>query len=213
MNPRLFEKLHQEAQAAASFADPAHDFGHVTRVVRSATTLARTEGAQVEVVRVAALLHELVNLPKSHPESSRSGELCAHAAARLLEREGAEAAFTAAVSECIRVHAFSAELSPTSLEAKILQDADRLDAIGAIGIARCFATCSSMGRPFYSEADPFCEHRPPDDKAWGLDHFYRKLLRIESSLHTATARTLAKTRVSFMNDFLNQLRSEIRVDL
>ena len=83
---------------------------------------------------------------------------------------------------------------PETIEGKVLQDADRLDAIGAIGIARCFATCAEMRVPFYNPDDPFCGVREPDDKRWGLDHFYRKLLRIPDGLHTATARAIAKDR-------------------
>jgi uncharacterized protein len=91
----------------------------------------------------------------------------------------------------------------------VLQDADRLDAIGAIGIARCLATCADMKRPFYAPDDPFCATRAPDDKQWGVDHFYRKLLRIGDGLHTATARALAGERAAFMRAFLEQLAREI----
>ena len=91
----------------------------------------------------------------------------------------------------------------------ILQDADRLDAIGAIGVARCMATCAEMGRPFYHEQDPFCLERPPEDRRWGLDHFETKLLRIPQALHTARARAIAGERVAFMRGFLTQLEREI----
>jgi uncharacterized protein len=107
------------------------------------------------------------------------------------------------------VHPFSLGVVPTTIEAKVLQDADRLDAIGAIGIARCFATTSVMKRPFYNPEDPFCAKREPDDKSWGLDHFYRKLLRIQDQLHTETARTMARERTAFMQAFLDQLAREL----
>ena len=122
------------------------------------------------------------------------------------------------IRECIRVHAFSRGLVPETIEGKVLQDADRLDAIGAIGIARCFATCAEMGVPFYQPDDPFCRAREPDDKRWGLDHFYRKLLRIPDGLHTATARAIAGDRIRIMEAFLAQLGRELtttndRIDL
>ena len=116
------------------------------------------------------------------------------------------------ICECIRVHAFSRGLVPDTIDGKILQDADRLDAIGAIGIARCFATCAEMAVPFYRSDDPFCDSREPDDKQWGLDHFYRKLLRIPDSLHTAAARAIAGDRVLFMYSFIKQLGREIGSD-
>ena len=189
--------------------DPAHDWLHVVRVERLGARIARETGAHVGIVRAAALLHEVVNLPKHHPDSHRSGELCAHAALEILHELGVDDATACAVAECIRVHGFSAGLEPDTLEAKVLQDADRLDAIGAIGIARCFATCASMGRPFYDDSDPFCRRRPPDDRRFGLDHFERKLLRIPERLHTDAARRLAHERAAFLQSFLRQFASEL----
>jgi uncharacterized protein len=208
IDPRLLAA----ARAAAEGADPAHDLLHVERVRATAAEIARAEGADVEVCETAALLHELFSYPKGHPESHRSGEVCAERAAALLRETGADAAFTERVAYAIRVHPFSAGIEPDTLEAKVLQDADRLDAIGAIGLARLFATTTAMRRPFYEPGDPFCERRTPDDRSYGLDHVYRKLLRIPQGLHTETARTLAAPRVVAMTAFLAQLRSEIRCD-
>jgi uncharacterized protein len=122
---------------------------------------------------------------------------------------GYPAAQNEAIKYCISVHSFSRGIVPETLEAKILQDADRLDAVGAVGIARCFATCADLKRPFYRQEDPFCRARAPDDKLWGVDHFYRKLLRLGETLHTPTARALAAARLDFMNTFLRQFESEI----
>ena len=168
----LVLRLRAVAEARGS-SGPAHDFQHVLRVAASARRIGEEEGARQDVVVPAALLHELFNHPKGHPDSPRSGEVCAEHA-----RE-------------------------------VLQDADRLDAIGAIGIARCMATCAEMKRPFYSPIDPFCVERSPDDKAWGIDHFYAKLLRIPDALHTATARAMAGERLAMMTQFLGQLAREI----
>jgi uncharacterized protein len=92
---------------------------------------------------------------------------------------------------------------------KILQDADRLDAIGAIGIARVFATGGSLKRPFYNIDDPFCKTRKPDDKIWTVDHFYRKLLKLESLMNTKSGKMEAKKRTKILEDFLKQLKLEI----
>lgn len=196
------------AQSRAG-TDPAHDWLHVVRVERLGARIAEESGACVGIVRAAALLHEVVSLPKHHPESHRSGELCAEAALEILREIGVEEATSEAIASCIRVHGFSAGIDPDTLEGKVLQDADRLDAIGAIGIARCFATCASMQRPFYDDADPFCQHRPADDQRFGLDHFERKLLRIPERLHTDAARRLAHERASFVTAFLRQFGSEL----
>ncbi len=188
---------------------PAHDLSHVDRVASLAARIAEAEGADVDVCVTAALLHELVNLAKDHPDSSRSGDLCAIEAAVVLGVRGHDAIFIEAVVAAIRDHAFSKGASPPSLEARILQDADRLDAIGAVGIARCFATTTEMRRPFFATSDPFCKNRPPEDKRFGLDHFYRKLLRIDAGLHTVAARKLAVSRVSAMRAFLASLEDEL----
>ncbi|MBI5533205.1 MAG: HD domain-containing protein [Deltaproteobacteria bacterium] len=206
----LLGALEDAARRACEGAEPAHDLSHVLRVRANALRIAASEAVRVEVVEAAALLHELFNYPKNHPESHRSGEVCAHKARELLL---AQAEFPVELVEpicdCIRDHAFSRGVIPTSLEGRVLQDADRLDAIGAIGVARCFATCSTMGRPFYEPSDPFCRSREPEDKLWGVDHFYRKLLRIPEGLHTSAAREMATERTRFMREFLGQLEREV----
>ncbi len=95
------------------------------------------------------------------------------------------------------------------MEGKILQDADRLDAIGAIGIARAFAVSGSESRPFYNNDDPFCNARKPDDKKWAVDHFYRKLLKLEKLMNTKSAKIEAKKRTKILTKFLSELRDEI----
>jgi uncharacterized protein len=204
-----FSILRAAAFARIAGAEPAHDALHVTRVMTNARRIAAAEGANVDVCVTAALLHELFNYPKSHPDSSRSGDVCAEHATALLGEHGWDASFTARVAYCIRVHAFSRGIMPETREAKVLQDSDRLDAIGAIGIARCFATSAEMKQPFYAPDDPFCRAREPDDKQWGIDHFYRKLLRIGDGLHTKTARAIAAERVAFMRAYLDQLEREV----
>jgi uncharacterized protein len=126
-----------------------------------------------------------------------------------LKQEKYQDRYIEQIGYCIRVHSFSRGIVPATLEAKIVQDADRLDAIGAVGVARCFATCAEMRRPFYHPDDPFCAARVPDDKAWGLDHFYRKLLKISDGLHTGTARAMAREREQFLRAFVAQLQREI----
>jgi uncharacterized protein len=204
-----YAALKEIARAACADADSAHDWQHVLRVAGNAKVICAAEGADAAVVIPAALLHELFNFPKNHPDSSRSGEVCAQRALDVLADLDWTPADAERVAYCIRVHGFSRGIVPDTLEAKVLQDADRLDAIGAIGVARCFATGATMRQPFYDPADPLCAHRPPDDKRFSVDHFYKKLLIIEGTLHTATARTLAGERTRFMEAFLAQLAREI----
>lgn len=198
-----------EAARAASSVDPAHDILHVERVVRNAQRIMEVEGGRPEIVIPAVLLHELFSYPKGHPDSKYSGDVCAERARVVLEAEGYPEEDLPLVLTCIRDHSFSKGVVPDFLEGKIVQDADRLDAIGAIGVARMFATCAEMQRPFYDNEDPFCEHRDANDKLYGMDHFYTKLLKLADRMHTDTARQMAAQRTEFMHQFLRQWKNEL----
>ncbi len=205
----LFGRVAEAARERTANADPSHDWLHVARVADSVRIIAPEEGADLTVTATAALLHELVSLPKSHPEAHRSAEQCAQVASHLLGRLDAPEELILRVVTCIEEHPFSRGLTPSTRESAVLQDADRLDAIGAIGIARCLATSGMLGRPFYAEADPFCRTREPDDRSFAVDHFYRKLLRIAERLHTPAARRLAEPRMAAMRSWLAQLETEL----
>jgi uncharacterized protein len=208
----LWARLEAEAYALARSAEPAHDFFHVERVVGNALAIGRGEGVSDEVVAAAAtaaLLHELFTLPKNHPDSARAGDRCAEKAREVLEGEAAPTWLIEPVCGAIRDHSFSKGVVPDALPSRVLQDADRLDALGAIGLARMWATCADMKRPFYAPEDPFCATRAPDDKLWGLDHVFKKLLVIPERLHTKTARALAEERVTFLRTYVAQLGREI----
>lgn len=212
VDPVLWSRLEAEARSLARSHEPAHDFFHVERVVTNALAIGRGEGLGSDVVAAAAtaaLLHELFTLPKDHPDSARAGDTCALRARELLEREGAPSWLVDAASAAIRDHSFSKGVVPEVAVSRVLQDADRLDAVGAIGLARMWATCADMKRPFYAPDDPFCASRAPDDKLWGLDHVFKKLLVIPERLHTKTARSMAVERVAFLGVYVDQLRREI----
>jgi uncharacterized protein len=117
-----------------------------------------------------------------------------------------------AICHVIEAHSFSAGIKPKTIEAEILQDADRFDAIGAIGIARLFYIAGSLGSQLFDEDDPFAESRPLDDRRFALDHFEIKLLKLPEAMNTDAARALAQSRVGFLRSFLRQIRSEIEDD-
>jgi uncharacterized protein len=108
------------------------------------------------------------------------------------------------------VHNYIKRVVPASVEARILQDADRLDALGAIGIARTFSVGGSENRTLYNPDDPFCRlNRNLDDKQWTLDHFQTKLLKLQGSMHTETAKKIARERTRFIILFMRQMQKEI----
>ena len=189
--------------------DAAHDMQHIERVVLMARRLAKLEGADLAVVLPAAWLHDCVTLPKNAPNRQEASRLAAAEAIRFLRTIDYPEALLAGIAHAIAAHSFSAGIAPTTLEAKAVQDADRLDAIGAIGVARCLMVGGAVERPLYNPTDPFCQTREPDDLAYTIDHFYRKLLKIGQTLHTQAARDEAVRRNAFMHAFLDQLRLEI----
>jgi uncharacterized protein len=190
--------------------DPAHDFHHIMRVYKNAKLIGRREGTNMEILLLAVLLHDLVVYPKGSTKSSKSSDESADLAENILQSCGYSQDKINQVCYCIRVHSYSKRLVPASLEGRILQDADRLDALGAIGIARTFSIGGSEGRTFYNADDPFCRsNRELDDKQWTLDHFHKKLLKLEDFMHTRTARKIAQERTRFMTLFMRQLQKEI----
>ncbi len=189
--------------------DPAHDLEHVRRVVRTARALAAGEGADPAVVLPAAWLHDLVSIPKSDPRRRHASAMSAEAAAVFLRTAGYPAGLLPAIAHAIEAHSFSAGVEPRTLEARVVQDADRLEALGAIGIARVFSTAGTMGRRYYDPADPFAARRAPDDADNTLDHFAVKLFKVAATLRTAAGRAEGERRARFMRAYLEQLGSEI----
>jgi uncharacterized protein len=189
--------------------DPSHDFLHIKRVVSTATALARQEKADLAVIVPAAYFHDFVNVPKNDPRRKEASRLSADAVTAYLASIGYLPCYLEGIRHAIAAHSFSAGIPPETLEAKIVQDADRLDALGAIGIARCFSTASFMQQPYYCQNDPWAEHRILDDTSFSIDHFEVKLFKIAETMHTAAARTEAAKRIEFMKEYLAQLALEI----
>src|SRR5918911_712361 len=191
---------------------PAHDFQHILRVYKNAEMISKQESSvDLDVVLAAALLHDLVVYPKGSTKTINSADESAEVATKiLLEHKNYPIEKIEKVADAIRTHSYSKKLAPSTLEGKILQDADRLDAIGAIGLARTFSVGGSENRSLYNPADPFRKsERRLDDTQWTLDHVKSKLMVLKNSMHTKAAKKIAKERTEFMELFLNQLQKEI----
>lgn len=210
----------EQARALYTAGDAAHDFDHVLRVTRMAVRIATVEGADVEVVRLAALLHDVPAVEAVIGEQSLAERRGAHhlAAARyagdLLYGRGLETERVANVVHCIEAHRFrDRTVTPQTLEARCLYDADKLDSIGAIGVARAFAFGGADSSTLWSEPWPSA---PPDDarpqgSAYTPVHeFVYKLQRLQGTLYTATARNVASQRHQFMCLFFDQLDAEMQ---
>lgn len=206
---KQIEKLKIQVQKKMRKNDPAHDFEHTMRVYKNAQKLARKEKADLKLVLAAALLHDIVSFPKSDRRSKTSSTKSALEAQKMLKRYDYSNNEIEIVSQAIRDHSFTKGVVPRTIEGKVLQDADRLDAIGTIGIARTFSVGGAEKRPFFNKRDPFCQTRKPNDQRWTLDHFYKKLLLLEKKMNTKAAKIEAKRRTRIMKKFLNDLRKEI----
>jgi uncharacterized protein len=204
------ESMTEELKSMYERADPAHDFSHIMRVYRNAQIIGKAEGADMQVLLLAALLHDAGPESKS---SAKSESQPIKTAEDFLKKKGLSEDVRKRVLYAVEVHRFSKGIVPVTLEARILQDADRLDALGAIGIARVFLTGGFLGRPLYNPVDPFCRSREPDDDKWNLDHFFKKLLKLESGMHTDFARKLAARRADVLRGYLSDLQKEIGEEL
>jgi uncharacterized protein len=206
----MLDRIKRRVKKALEGRDPAHDFQHILRVYKNAEMIARREGANMQILLPAVLLHDLVVYPKGSAKTSKSADDSADIAEKWLRSYGYPQGKIEKICYCIRTHSYSKRLTPSSLEGKILQDADRLDALGAIGIARTFSVGGSESRLFYNPDDPFWKSgRELNDRDWTLDHFQTKLLKLTKSMHTKTAMEMAQERARFMELFIRQLQKEI----
>ena len=205
----VLEKIKNDSKKIMKNHDSAHDFNHVMRVYYNAKKLCKKEKANEKLVLSAVLLHDIISYPKSDKRSKNSSTKSAIEAKKILKKYKFSLNEIKIISKAIEEHSYSKNKIPTTLEGKILQDADRLDALGAIGIARTFAVSGAEKRQFYNNIDPFCSKRKPNDKEWSLDHFFKKLLLLESKMNTKSAKIEAKRRTKILKNFLSDLRKEI----
>lgn len=189
--------------------DLAHDMEHVQRVVATATRLARVEEADLEVVLPSAWLHDCVVMPKDSPLRGTASTLAAQVATDFLRTISYPEQHLQDIHHAISAHSFSSGIGPRTLEAMVVRDADFLDALGAIGIARCLMLGTTLGQRLYDPAEPIPQKRQPDDRRYTIDHFFVKLLRLADMMHTASGRSEANARTAFMQAFLEQFSSEL----
>lgn len=202
----------EQARTFYADADSAHDFEHILRVMRMAEHLARAEGGDVDVVRAAALLHDIARHDEDHGSSGADHAVVSAMDARsFLLENGADANFAERVADAIRSHRFRSTLSPTTLEGKILFDADKLDSIGAIGVARAYAVCGLVNQKLYSEpeANAVATRQQHNDGHSPVDEYHVKLKHLRERLFTPAAQRIAEERDAFMREFFERLTREV----
>lgn len=191
--------------------DAAHDFRHALRVAGWTLRIVG-EAVPPRLAILAALLHDVVNVPKTSPDRARASELCAGFARELLVKLALPAEEIELVADAITDHSFSRGAVPRSELGRALQDADRLEALGALGLMRCISTGVSFGADYFHPDDPWAEHRELQDLRYSVDHFQTKLLGLAATMQTEAGRREAERRTEFLRVFLRQLASEIGSD-
>jgi uncharacterized protein len=205
-----FEKLAAALVPHSSEGDDgSHDVAHVLRVFKNAMRIQAIEGGDARILAAAVLLHDCVAVEKNSPMRSKASALAAEKASAVLADLGWASDDITAVAHAIVAHSFSANVTPETLEARILQDADRLDAIGMVGAGRCFYIGGRMSSALYDPFDPAGSNRELDDKRYVIDHFQTKLFKLADGFQTKAGRALAATRDQRLRDFLAAFMDEI----
>ena len=210
LDDSVFEEIRKKSEAF--FTHSHHSKSHIERVYNLAIRIAKTENADLDVVKAAVLLHDIARAMEDE------GKIDDHAAegAKMAKEILREVCFpeekTAQVAYCIEMHRFRNGMQPESLEAKILQDADRLDMLGAVGIARVFARGGWQNMPLYDPSIP--PKQTYDGKSiTSINHFYEKILKVKNTLNTDTARQIAKERHMFVEEFLERFLKEAKGEI
>jgi uncharacterized protein len=196
-------------ECAAGDPDGAHDASHLDRVWRNAQALLNDyPEADVLVVLAACYLHDLVNLPKNDPARATASRRSAGLARERLPALGFPPEKLDALAHAIEAHSFSAAITPRTLEARIVQDADRLDGLGMVGLARMFYIAGKMGSGLAHGSDPLALERPLDDQRYSLDHIAVKLARLPGMMQTEAGRRLGERRLAALMDFRDAFAAE-----
>ncbi len=188
--------------------DPSHDLLHLKRVLKTALFLATTEGGNLEILIPAVLLHDIVQVPKNSPERSSTSEMAALKASEILEPLGWSKDDIKKIAQAVLEHSYSRGLAATSVESAILQDSDRLDALGAIGLMRMVSCGTLMGTPFYEDSIDVFSKNTYEDRKYIIDHVFTKLIRLPELMNFQWSQAEARKRFEFMEHFLRQLGAE-----
>ncbi|USE37783.1 phosphohydrolase [Endozoicomonas sp. SCSIO W0465] len=194
--------------------DDSHDFSHFQRVWKTAQQIMDQEPMPVNrlVVLAACYFHDIVVLPKDHPERFRASSLAALKTRACLEDMGFPCELIENVCHSVESHSYSAGIVPETIEAKVVQDADRMEALGAIGLARVFYTSGLLRRKMFDPEDPLAKHRGLDDREYALDHFQVKLLKLSETMQTTAGRRMAERNSDYLREYMDKLLKELDGD-
>jgi uncharacterized protein len=211
VNEKLENKLVELFEGLFEPGDPSHDLQHTLRVLEKSKYISKMEGADLDITVPASIFHDLVVYPKNDPKDKMSAAHSAKKAGELLgELEEFPANKIDAVKHAVECCSFNHGKDPETLEAKVVRDADLLEATGVIAVMRTFSYSGKISRPFYDPKDPFAENRDLDDIKYSLDLFYTRLLKIGDHVVTPTAKKMVARREDFLKHFIEELKLELQ---
>jgi uncharacterized protein len=211
MNQKLLIKKTEEFVKKTMKGDPGHDWSHVNRVRNLAVYIGKKEKANLLVVELAALLHDVADY-KFHKGNDKVGGQLARQWLSKNKLDQNVVDHIVYIIDNVSFKGAGVKYDMKTLEGKIVQDADKLDALGAIGIARAFSFGGLFNRPMFDSNikpvmhDSFSKYK--NGKATTINHFYEKLLLLKDRMHTKTARQIAKHRHKFMQKYLEEFYKE-----
>jgi uncharacterized protein len=205
----IVERVREKAHRRFRGAKGSHDWDHTERVLQLCLRIGRREKADLGVLRLAALLHDIGRAE----EDRTSGRIChaeagARSAARILAAEGLDAAGIDRVTHCIATHRFRKNAVPATLEARILFDADKLDSIGAIGIGRAFLFAGEVGARVHNKGVDPAATKPYSKEDTAYREYLVKLRFVKDRIHTREGRRIAAERHRFMVRYFERLDLE-----
>ncbi|PCR92069.1 HD domain-containing protein [Natrinema ejinorense] len=206
----MLEAVRDRARPYFDDASPAHDWHHVQRVETLAETLVdrHPESTDERVVRLAVALHDIGRPREDRGETDDHASWGAREGGRILRDLGAATETVDRVQHCIRAHRYSNDVEPATLEAKLVSDADNLDALGAVGIARVFTYGGEIGEPIHDPTRSL-EEDDTDAGATQYNHFHKKILDLPARMYTDVGRDLAADRAGFVREYLDRFDGEL----
>lgn len=209
MHQGKIESVREQAKTYFDDVSPSHDWQHVERVYNLAESIAVKEKADVDVVRVAALLHDIGRSREDRGEIENHEIWGAQEAVRILKAQGLDQDLINDVRHCIEAHRFSTEPEPQTLEAKIVSDADNLDALGATGIARTFCYAGESDETLVDPQKIQEERSERGDTS--LNHLENRVLKLKNRIYTKTGKEIAEKRHSFVEEYKERFKKELQV--
>ncbi len=208
----FWEKKFEETLSGYTPTDPSHAHCHFKRVWKIASEISKHEqSVDLLVVLAGCYFHDFGSLPKNHQHKNKASTISAEKSVSFLKDLNFPEQKLSGVFHAIEAHSYSGGIPPQTIEAKIVQDADRIEGMGAIGIARIFTVGGDIGSlPFHS-SDPLAKNREIDDSRYALDHILKKQFMLKNSLLTQGGRVLGERRSAFMHSYIDQLLTELSV--